>query len=140
MRETVGDGKVLRHSRDPGLAGLNPFLPDWNLQDITSTPDFFLDRLKFRVQTDLHQQHLEGANGGPGDREIIHPAAQTINPAIVGRTGEYAVFVDLGKDYGSWMKPNGVEGKRSLAEMALRTGLVVPANEAFLLVNRQTFT
>ncbi|KAI7458602.1 hypothetical protein KC367_g9094 [Hortaea werneckii] len=47
MRETVGDGKVLRNSRDPGLGGLNGFLSDWNLEDMTSTPNFFLDRLKF---------------------------------------------------------------------------------------------
>ncbi|KAI6902830.1 hypothetical protein KC318_g7261 [Hortaea werneckii] len=56
MRETVGDGKVLRNSRDPGLGVLNGFLSDWNLEDMTSTPNFFLDRLKFRVENDLHRQ------------------------------------------------------------------------------------
>lgn len=50
------------------------------------------------------------------------------------------MFVDLGKDYGNYVKPNGAEGRRSLAEMAARTGLVVPANEAYLLISRQTFT
>ncbi|KAK4504864.1 hypothetical protein PRZ48_002827 [Zasmidium cellare] len=133
MRETVGDGKVLRDSHDPGLGGLKGFLPDWNLKDITSTPEFFLDRLKFRVETDLHLQHFEGVNGGPGDREITHAAAQTIR-----RDGQYAVFLDLGKDYGQWMKANGAEGRRSLEEIAAMSGLVVPSNEAHLLMQRQT--
>lgn len=123
MREAVGDGKVLRNSHDPGLAGLKRFLPDWNLEDITSTPDFFLDRLKFRVDTDLHHQHFEGVNGGPGDREIIHASAQTIK---VSRDGAYAVFLDLGPEYGKWLKPNGAEGRRSLSEMAALSGLFVP--------------
>lgn len=90
MREAVGDGIVLKHSRDPGLDGLRHILPDWNLRNITTTPEFFLDRLKFRVETDLQRQHFEGANGGPGDREIVKAAAQSIRPA---RNGEFAVFV-----------------------------------------------
>ncbi|KAF7193248.1 hypothetical protein HII31_05474 [Pseudocercospora fuligena] len=137
MRETVGDGKVLKNSRDPGMAGLKRFLPDWNLEDITSTPEFFLDRLKFRVETDLHHQHFEGANGGPGDRQVIEAGARTIN---VGRHGEFALFVNLGKDYGSWVKPSGAEGRRALEDMAARSGLVVPSNEAYLLISRQTTT
>jgi len=61
MREAVGDGKVLENSRDPGLGRLRDFLPDWNLEDITSTPDFFLERLKFRVENNLQTQIFEGS-------------------------------------------------------------------------------
>lgn len=63
MRASVGDGKVLKTARDPGtgmLTGAKDFCPDWNLEDITSSPDFFLDRLKFRVEADLQTQHFEG--------------------------------------------------------------------------------
>lgn len=79
-RETVGDGKVLKNSRDPGLGGLKDVMPDWNLEDITSTARFFLDRLQFRVEADLHRQHAEGASSGPGDREAIYAAAQRRKP------------------------------------------------------------
>ncbi|KXS94242.1 hypothetical protein AC578_10103 [Pseudocercospora eumusae] len=137
MRETVGDGRLLRNSRDPGLAGLKRFLPDWNLEDITSTPDFFLDRLQFRVETDLHHQHFEGVHGAPGDRQVIQAAARTID---VGRSGEFAAFVNLGKDYGRWLKPIGAEGRRAVDDMAARFGLIVPANEAYSIIIRQTAT
>ncbi|EGP90058.1 unnamed protein product [Zymoseptoria tritici ST99CH_3D7] len=82
MREAVGEGRVLRHSRDPGLDGLKQFLPDWNLRDVTSTPDFFLDRWRFRAETELQRQEVEGANGGPSDREVIGAGAHsTLSPS-----------------------------------------------------------
>lgn len=137
MREAVGDGEVLKNSRDPGLGGLKGFLPDWNLEDITSTPDFFLDRLKFRVETDLHHQIFEGVHGGSGDHKTIHAAAQRMR---VPANGEFASFVDLGKDYGRWTKPNGSAGRRAFEDMAARTGLLLPGNEAPLLISRQQTT
>lgn len=137
MRETVGDGKVLKNSRDPGMGGLRRYLPDWNLDDITSTPEFFLDRLKFRVETNLEQQHFEGVNGGPGDREIIHASVHTIKMA---ENGQFATFLDSGKEYGRWIRPNGAEGRRALHEMAAMSALIVPSNEAYLLISRQTTT
>ena len=49
VRETVGDGKVLKYSQDLGagiLRGVGNIMPDWNLEDITSTPQYSLARLK----------------------------------------------------------------------------------------------
>ncbi|KAK5687680.1 hypothetical protein LTS10_001820 [Elasticomyces elasticus] len=141
MRATVGDGQVLKTSRDPGvgmLRGAREVNPDWNLEDMTSTPQFFLDRLKFRVETDLHHQHLEGVNGEPGDREIIHVAAQR---KVAGHDDHWATFNDLGKDYGRWHQADEAEDRQSMTEMAARYPLVVvPAREARLLINRQTAT
>ncbi|KAK3612704.1 hypothetical protein LTR22_028503, partial [Elasticomyces elasticus] len=99
---------------------------------------FFLDRLEFRVETDLHKQQLEGVNGGPGDREIIRAAAQRQAP---NRVSKWAFFHDLGKDYGQWMEANGAEGRRSTEEVAARCpSVVVPEHEAVYLINRQTTT
>ncbi|KAK4901886.1 hypothetical protein LTR49_027193 [Elasticomyces elasticus] len=141
MRETMGDGNVLKNSRDPGvgmLRGARDVKPDRNLVDITSTPQFFLDWLKFPAETDLHKQQLEGVNGGPGDREIIRAAAQRQAP---NRVSKWAFFHDLGKDYSQWMEPNGAEGRRSTEEMAARFPLVVvPEHEAIRLITRQTAT
>ncbi|KAK3625362.1 hypothetical protein LTR56_020447 [Elasticomyces elasticus] len=141
MRGTVVDGKVLKDSRDRGvgmLRGARDFNPDSNLEDITSTPQFFLDRLKFRVETDLYRQQVEGADVGPGDREVTRAAAQRLPPT---RNGGWAMFLDLGKDYGQWMRPYGTEGRRALELMAERFPLgIIPSTEAVLLVNRQTTT
>lgn len=89
------------------------------------------------METDLHRQHYEGANGGPGDRQVIQVQAQRRPDA---RKNEWTLFVDLGKDYGQYVKPNGAEGRRSLQDMAARYGLVVPANEGELIILRQTTT
>ncbi|KAK4893757.1 hypothetical protein LTR27_008005 [Elasticomyces elasticus] len=107
MRETVGDKKVLKSSRDPG----------------------------FRVETDLHHQQLEGVNGGPGDREIIHVAAQR---KAAGHDDHWATFNDLGKDYGRWHQAEGAEERRSMTEMAARDPVgLMPAYEALPFLHRQ---
>lgn len=137
MRETVGDGRVLKSSRDPGLNGLRFVLPDWNLEDFTSNPDFFLQRLEFRAETELQRQIYEGVNGGPGDREVTKVQSERRAPA---RANEWAVFADTGKDYGQYVTPNGAEGRRSLKDMAARSGLVIPGNEAEPLLLRQLTT
>ncbi|KJX94815.1 hypothetical protein TI39_contig4158g00001 [Zymoseptoria brevis] len=138
MREAVGDGKVLKHSRDPSLDGLNQILPDWNLRNITSSPEFFLDRLKFRVETELRVQLSDGVNDGPGDREIIRPAAANTDLA---RPGQFVDFHLLDKTYGRLMQANGAEGVRTIeGTLAYRWGLVVPANEGLLIKARQTNT
>ncbi|KAK5733716.1 hypothetical protein LTS12_026871 [Elasticomyces elasticus] len=112
MRETVGDGKVLKNSQDPGVGMLR--------------------------ETDLHKQQLEGVNGGPSDREIIRAAARRQAP---DRVSKWAFFTDLGKDYGQWIEPNGAEGRRSTEEMAASFPLVVvPEHEAMCLITRQTAT
>ncbi|KAI7541962.1 hypothetical protein KC331_g8253 [Hortaea werneckii] len=93
MRETVGDGKALRNSRDPGLGGLNGFLSDWNLEEMTSTPNFFLDRLKFRVENDLHRQLFEVPNWTPGDRQLALTSAMRMRAsAPKDKLSEMQVF------------------------------------------------
>ncbi|KAI7169341.1 hypothetical protein KC360_g7538 [Hortaea werneckii] len=138
MRETVGDGKVLRNSRDPGLGGLNGFLSDWNLEDMTSMPNFFLDRLKFRVENDLHRQLFEGPNGTPGDRQLARTSAMRMRASAP--KDKWVAFLDLGKDYVGWLKVNGAEGRRSMESMAARSGLFLPAHEGQPVLWRQMTT
>jgi len=137
MRETVGDGKVLRNSRDPGLGRLNEIIPEWNLEDITSSAEFFLERLKFRVEADLQLQHFEGVNGGPGDQEVIQAAARRLNPQ---RKELWGVFVRLDQTYGQWVKPNGADGLRRTEDFAARWKLILPSHEALPLIERQKNT
>jgi hypothetical protein len=37
MKESNGDGKVLKHSRDRRLGPLCKYIPEYNLQDMTSS-------------------------------------------------------------------------------------------------------
>ncbi|KAH9842207.1 ipa protein [Teratosphaeria destructans] len=139
MREAVGDKKVLRNSRDPGLGGLRGWLPDWNLEDITATPDFFIDRLRFRVQNDLHRQLHEGANGGPGDRQVIQAVAGSVQRRGTNKD-KFAAFLDLGPEYGRYLEAKGPEGRATMQSMIERSGLFLPEHEASCVIRRQTFT
>jgi hypothetical protein len=73
MKETTGDGQVLEHSRDRsrGMGVFCDYIPEYNAQDIRSTPEHFLDIFKFRALTPLQNQLYEGVNGGLGDRELL---------------------------------------------------------------------
>ena len=46
-------------------------LIEYNLQDMTTAPRYFLSIFKSRVSTPLDRQLYEGVNGGPGDREMM---------------------------------------------------------------------
>jgi hypothetical protein len=71
MLESIGDGIALRYSSDRRLGDLYRFIPEYNLQDMTTAPGHFLSIFTFRASTSLHSQLYEGANGGPGDRAIL---------------------------------------------------------------------
>jgi hypothetical protein len=133
MRETVGDGKILRNKRDPGLDGLKYFLSDWNLEDIASNPQFFLHRFRFRVDTDLHHQLNEGVNGEPGDRQFVQAAVQQRGN---DRKGEWTDFVNTDDTYGRTIKTNSAEERR----IAAQDQWIVPAYEGEIIINRQMTT
>ncbi|KAK4914046.1 hypothetical protein LTR49_017662 [Elasticomyces elasticus] len=100
-----------------------------------------MHRLKFRVETDLHHQQFNGVNGGPGDREVIRTAVERRQRRMADGKDHWAVFLDLGKDYGRWMKPNVAEGMTAAEGMAARYPLgMMPAYEAMPFLNRQTTT
>jgi hypothetical protein len=50
------------------------------------------------------------------------------------------MFVDLGKDYGTYMTANHAEGRRSMEDMGVRTGVIIPANVGVLIITRQMTT
>ncbi|KAK5757473.1 hypothetical protein LTS12_012431 [Elasticomyces elasticus] len=98
-------------------------------------------KVQFRVETDLHHQQFNGVNGGPGDREVIRTAVERRQRRMADGKDHWAVFLDLGKDYGRWMKPNVAEGMTAAEGMAARYPLgMMPAYEAMPFLNRQTTT
>jgi len=71
MKGSTGDGKVLNNSRDRRLGVLYKYIPEYNLQDMTSKPEHFLNIFKFRASTPLYHQLYESASEGLADRELI---------------------------------------------------------------------
>lgn len=106
MRESTGDGKVLRSSRDPGLSGLNRFIPEYNLQDMTSAPEHFLNIFKFRASTPLYDQLYEGVSEGLADRELMEKPGMRY-PGVSPE--EKTVFLE-GEHYGKSFMPGPASG------------------------------
>jgi hypothetical protein len=113
MKETTGDGQVLEHSRDRsrGMGVFCDYIPEYNLRDIRSTPEHFLDNFKFRALTPLQNQLYEGVNGGPGDREILE--ATGFRHAAGFSPEEKTMFLE-GEYYGKSFKPTAPGGKFGL--------------------------
>jgi hypothetical protein len=101
MRESTGDGEVLMHRHDRGLDGLADLIPEYNLRDMTSTPEHFLENFKFRATTPLLTQLYEGANGEPGDREMMEKTGLRYPGAS---EGELTAFFE-GDNYGRSVRP-----------------------------------
>lgn len=101
MKESTGDGEVLRHSRDIRLGDLHMYIPEYNLKDMTSTSEHFLNIFEFRALTPLLNQLYEGTNGIPGDREVMEETGMLYAHAS---REEKTVFLD-GEFYGLHLLP-----------------------------------
>lgn len=134
MRGSVGDGQVLQHSRDTALDNLFHFIPEWNLRDIISGPDHFLDMLKFRATTDLSDQVV--TSDGP---HIDHAMKQygLCNSSTGWNTDHFMVF-RIAEGYGRVMKLNVPYSVfRERAPILISSGLCVPAATGELILQRQ---
>lgn len=101
MRESSGDGKVLKHSGDRTLGNFYMFVPEYNLRDMASEPEHFLSILRFRASTPLSRQLYEGVNEGPGDREVVEKTGMCYRDAP---PEERMVFLE-GENYGKMIMP-----------------------------------
>ncbi|KAJ5158920.1 uncharacterized protein N7500_008571 [Penicillium coprophilum] len=73
----AADGAVLKHPLDRSLGVVYKIIPELNLNDIMSNPDYLLNILKYRATTTLFEQYCNGCNGGPGDHAIIEESVRT---------------------------------------------------------------
>jgi hypothetical protein len=71
MRSGSHKGEVLEHAEDTRLENVYKFIPEWNIRDITPSPYFFLDLLKFRATTSLQDQYTTGMKDRLGDHAHI---------------------------------------------------------------------
>lgn len=135
MRESIGNGQVLKHSRDRSLGVLCQYIPEYNLRDMTSRPEHFLNILKLRASTPLYNQLYEGANGMPGDRELIEETG--MRHAQVPRD-ENTFFLE-GKYYGQSFKST-VPGGELFPNLPVdASSVMIPRPKGELVLLRQQF-
>ncbi|KAK0918531.1 hypothetical protein LTR91_013228 [Friedmanniomyces endolithicus] len=122
LQESTGDGEVLKHSRDPGLAGLRCFIPEYNIRDMTTTPEHFLDIFQYRSTAPLVKQFCVGVNDGPGDRETIEKSITAY---------------DLRERYGQSYQTENAAAAREM--IAVAPTFCVPRSKGELIITRQTY-
>lgn len=133
MRGSVGDGKVLRHDQDLSLGGLVDHIPEYNIRDMTSAPDHFLNILKFRAMTPLPAQLYEGANGMPGDRKVIEESAAFYSQ---DSRGQRTVFKE-GMVYGNSVEFDPAAVKLYPDQLGDGNPLVIPSAIGQRILQRQ---
>ncbi|RFU75578.1 ipa protein [Trichoderma arundinaceum] len=137
LKAGAADGVVLRHSSDISLGNVYKFVPELNLQDISSEPEFLLDHLKHRSTTSLFQQYCEGVHGQPGDRNFILEMMQKKNLRHIDPFKDsYTFFIE--ERYGDSFKILS-EREETLAAFApaIKAGLCVPQSTGELILQRQ---
>lgn len=106
MRESTGDGVVLKHRRDRSLGDLHQYIPECNLREMTSQSEHFLDIFKHRATTPLHMQLYEAANGDVGDREMMEKTGMR----YAGVSSQERTFFIEGEYYGRSFTPTAAAG------------------------------
>ena len=138
MKAGAMNGIVLQHPLDRAMGNVYKIVPDWNLRDITSSPDKLLDMLEDRTSKTLCEQFLEGVNGEPGDRDLIHEMMRTRNLRHIDPFKDcYTFFMDdssYGKSFRILQKK-----EETLAGFApaIRAGVCIPQSHGELVLHRQ---
>ncbi|KAF7952559.1 uncharacterized protein EAE97_002056 [Botrytis byssoidea] len=67
FKVSVVEDRYLKHSKDQSVGARSKFVPEMNLHDITTEPQYLLDHLRHRATTSLLHQYRVGIHDGPGD-------------------------------------------------------------------------
>lgn len=137
LKAGAADGAVLRHSIDTSLGDVYKFVPELNLRDISTDPEFLLGHLKHRATSSLFQQYCDGAFDKPGDRNFILEMMLKKNLRHVDPFKDnYTFFMD--DRYGQSVKIVSNHDEALAAfEPAIKAGLCVPRSTGELILQRQ---
>jgi hypothetical protein len=135
MRRSIWGGKVLKHSHDRSLGVLYVYIPEYNLRDMTSKPEHFLNIFQSRASTSLYDQLYEGVNGGPGDREVMEKTE--MRKTKVSKEAK-TVFLE-GEYYGHSFEPKGVSALFPELPSERANLIIIPTTLGQLIVYRQLF-
>ena len=136
MRASVGDGKLLKHGRDRRLGDLYKYIPEYNLQDMTSEPEHFLNIFQFRASTPLYHQLYEGASEGLADRELMEKTGMRCRGVS---SEEKTIFLE-GEHYGKSFEPGPASGGR-FPGLPFESAkfIIIPRTLGELILIRQQF-
>ncbi|KAM0253063.1 hypothetical protein ACHAQJ_007439 [Trichoderma viride] len=137
LKAGAADGAVLRHSLDASLGNVCKIVPELNLQDISTGPEFLLGHLRHRGTTSLFQQYCDGAHGQPGDRNFILEMMQKRNLRHADPfKNSYTFFIE--EQYGDSFKVLS-EHDATLAAFgpAIKAGVCIPQSTGELVLERQ---
>ncbi|PTB36873.1 hypothetical protein M441DRAFT_61593 [Trichoderma asperellum CBS 433.97] len=137
LKAGAANGEVLAHSLDATLGNVCKIVPELNLQDITTEPEFLLAHLKHRATTSLFQQYCDGALGKPGDRNFILEMMLKKNLRHVNPFKDsYTFFMD--DRYGSSLRIVSRHDEALAAfSSAIKAGLCLPQSTGELILERQ---
>jgi len=74
MLESIGENMALKHSRDRSLGDLYKVIPEYNLRDMTPTPEHFLSIFELQASTSVYNHHYEGAKALAEVLETVRPS------------------------------------------------------------------
>jgi hypothetical protein len=133
MRGSIGGGLALKHSQDCSLGDRCNYIPEYNLRDMTSKPEHFLDMFEFRASTPIYDQLSLGVNGGPGDRELMEKSGMRYATAKAEQTGFFE-----GDFYGqSWVPTPRADGLIPELPFERAKYIIIPSTLGQVIVSRQ---
>lgn len=133
----AADGAVLKHPLDRSLGDVYKVIPELNLNDIMSNPDFLLNILKYRATATLFEQYCAGVNGGPGDHAMIEESMRSGLKHTNPFKNCYTMF--QGSMYATSYE---IVAKEALAvfEPAIRARVCLPQSVGEFVIQRQIYT
>ncbi|KAH6604786.1 ipa protein [Trichoderma cornu-damae] len=137
LKAGAADGAVLRHSLDTSLGSVCKIIPELNLHDISTEPEFLLDHLKHRGTTSLFQQYCEGARGRLGDRNFILDMMEKRNLRHVDSFKDCYTFFTEDRYGDSFKILSQHEEALAALSPAIRAGVCIPQSTGELVLKRQ---
>ncbi|ROT35147.1 hypothetical protein SODALDRAFT_395051 [Sodiomyces alkalinus F11] len=139
----AADGVIPENPWDQSLGSMRSLIPEWNLHDISWSPEYFLNILHHRATTTLRQQYLGSSDRDDcvGDHDAVAGIMRTHNLAHAKEFEDcYIIFVD-GDKYGRSfkMQEDETEAAKDDLRRALNERLCLPQAVGVLVLMRQLY-
>ncbi|KAF7908186.1 uncharacterized protein EAF01_003941 [Botrytis porri] len=139
----VAEDGYLKHSKDQSIGAPWKIVPEMNLHDIATEPEYLLDHLRYRATTSLLHQYRAGVHDGPGDRMFIVESMRDKNLRHIHDFKHcFTRFYDEGT-YGQSFKATTTANYHEITTKlasALEGRIVVPKEVGELVLTRQLYT
>lgn len=142
FRAGADNGRVLEDSDDRSMGRVYAVVPELNVHDMKSTPDYFLDHFEFRAVTSLIEQYNIGLEGAKGDYEMILNSISTKQLRLREEYPNELTFFIYEERYGDHYTAVSADKYeqviRDFAE-AFEKGDCVPRSVGELIIERQSY-